>query len=165
MLSGTDLPLPGKQAGKYVMVPAANGKRLLITTDRLSAFDASWLPFPTRAGAQPALRLWFTHTLISFRTMHSNCPIQTRSWPGKWRLFPSRLCARFITGVTTTALASLSLGEREIYGYRSQTGCVRTSSCRANHHSNTKGGPTSHDERLTCAEVVERGHLNAQTGI
>jgi len=27
----------------------------------------------------------------------------------------------------------------------------------------TKGGPTGHDERLTCAEVVDKGHLDAKT--
>jgi phosphoribosylaminoimidazole-succinocarboxamide synthase len=71
----------------------------------------------------------------------------------------------YITGVTTTALwYRYSLGEREIYGYRFPEGLRKNQQLPEPIITpTTKGGPTGHDERLTCAEVVERGHLDSQT--
>ncbi len=71
----------------------------------------------------------------------------------------------YISGVTTTALwYRYHLGEREIYGYRFPE------RLRKNERlpepiitPTTKGGPSGHDERLTCAEVVSKGILDAET--
>ena len=71
----------------------------------------------------------------------------------------------YITGVTSTALwYRYSLGEREIYGYTFPKGCRKNARLPEPIITpTTKGGATGHDERLTCAEVVEKGLLDAQT--
>ena len=83
-----------------------------------------------------------------------NASIVTRAKP-----FPVEVVVRgYITGVTSTALwHRYKLGERLIYGYRFPDGLHKN---QALPHPiitpTTKGGPTGHDERLTCAEVVEQ---------
>ena len=71
----------------------------------------------------------------------------------------------YITGVTKTALwYRYSLGERKIYGYTFPEGLVKNQALPTPIITpTTKGGPSGHDERLTCAEVVEQGHLDAAT--
>jgi phosphoribosylaminoimidazole-succinocarboxamide synthase len=71
----------------------------------------------------------------------------------------------YITGVTSTALwYRYSLGERDIYGYRFSEGLQKNSRLSEPIITpTTKGGVTGHDERLTCAEVVEKGLLDSQT--
>ena len=71
----------------------------------------------------------------------------------------------YITGVTSTALwYRYSLGEREIYGYTFPDGLQKNSALPEPIITpTTKGGETGHDERLTCAEVVEKGLLDAKT--
>jgi phosphoribosylaminoimidazole-succinocarboxamide synthase len=71
----------------------------------------------------------------------------------------------FITGVTSTALwYRYSLGEREIYGYTFPEGLTKNQQLPEPIITpTTKGGVTGHDERLTCAEVVETGLLDAAT--
>jgi len=71
----------------------------------------------------------------------------------------------YISGVTSTALwYRYSLGEREIYGYRFPDGLKKNERLPEPIITpTTKGGETGHDERLTCAEVVEKGLLDAKT--
>jgi phosphoribosylaminoimidazole-succinocarboxamide synthase len=71
----------------------------------------------------------------------------------------------YITGVTTTALwYRYSLGERDIYGYRFPEG-LRTNAelPKPIITPTTKGLAGTHDERLTCAEVTEKGLLDNST--
>jgi phosphoribosylaminoimidazole-succinocarboxamide synthase len=71
----------------------------------------------------------------------------------------------YITGVTSTALwYRYSLGERDIYGYQFPEGLQKNSILPEPIITpTTKGGATGHDERLTCAEVVEKGLLDTKT--
>jgi len=71
----------------------------------------------------------------------------------------------YITGVTATALwYRYSLGERNIYGYDFPEGLQKNAALPEPIITpTTKGGATGHDERLTCAEVVEKGLLDKQT--
>jgi phosphoribosylaminoimidazole-succinocarboxamide synthase len=71
----------------------------------------------------------------------------------------------YITGVTSTALwYRYSIGERDIYGYHFPEGLRKNQQLPEPIITpTTKGGPTGHDERLTCAEVVEHGILDRDT--
>jgi phosphoribosylaminoimidazole-succinocarboxamide synthase len=73
----------------------------------------------------------------------------------------------YITGVTSTALwYRYSLGERDIYGYQFPDGLQKNVILPEPIITpTTKGGVTGHDERLTCAEVVEKGFLDAKTWV
>ncbi len=80
--------------------------------------------------------------------------------------FPVEIVVRgYITGVTTTALwYRYSLGERGIYGYTFPDGLKKNQALPEPILTpTTKGDEGAHDERLTCAEVVERGLLDAAT--
>jgi phosphoribosylaminoimidazole-succinocarboxamide synthase len=167
-LKGTDLPLPGKQSGKVRdWYDLADGKRLIVTTDRLSAFDRILNCVPYKGQVLNQLSAWWfkqTEDIIPNHLISipdPNAAVVQRVSP-----IPVEVIVRgYITGVTSTALwHRYSLGEREIYGY------IFGQGLRKNERlpepiitPTTKGGPTGHDERLTCAEVVEKGLLDANT--
>lgn len=164
----SDLPLHDKRSGKvrdgYSL---AGGGRLLVTTDRLSAFDRILATVPYKGQVLNELAAWWFERLTDILPNHllsvpdPNAAVVTRAEP-----FPVEVVVRgFISGVTSTALwHRYASGERLIYGYRFPDGLRKN---QALPHPiitpTTKGGPTGHDERLTCAEVVEQGWLDAAT--
>ncbi len=167
-LDQTNLPLAGKQSGKVRdAYPLTHGRRLLVTTDRLSAFDRILACVPFKGQVLNQLSAWWFAQTADVIPNHlvslpdPNAMIALEATP-----FPIEIIVRgYITGVTTTALwYRYSLGEREIYGYRFPEGLRKNEALPEPIITpTTKGGPTGHDERLTCAEVVERGFLDAQT--
>ncbi len=164
----TDLPLPGKFSGKVRDSYALPGqRRLLITTDRLSAFDRVLHCVPFKGQVLNQLSAWWfeqTQAIISNHIQSipdANAAVVTEVEP-----FAVEVIVRgYITGVTKTALwYRYSLGERQIYGYSFPEGLHKNQSLPTPIITpTTKGGPSGHDERLTCAEVVEQGHLDAAT--
>ncbi len=164
----TDLPLPGKTVGKVrEWYPLGNGKRLIVTTDRLSAFDRILAKVPYKGQVLNQLSAWWFEQTRDIIPNHlisipdPNAAIVTEVEP----LLVEVVVRGYISGVTTTALwYRYHLGEREIYGYRFPE------RLRKNERlpepiitPTTKGGPSGHDERLTCAEVVSKGILDAET--
>lgn len=164
----TDLPLPGKGAGKvreWYRLPG--GRRLIVTTDRLSAFDRVLACVPFKGQVLNQLAAWWFEQTTDIVPNHMlavpdpNALVAVEVEP-----FPVEVIVRgYITGVTSTALwYRYSLGEREIYGYRFPEGLRKNDALLAPIITpTTKGGPTGHDERLTPAEVVEKGLLDADT--
>jgi len=167
-LDATHLPLPGRTSGKvrdWYDLPA--DRRLFVTTDRLSAFDRILACVPYKGQVLNQLTNWWFDKTADIISNHKvsvpdpNAVVAERVEP-----FLVEVIVRgYITGVTSTALwYRYSLGEREIYGYRFPE------NLRKNERlpepiitPTTKGGVTGHDERLTCAEVVEKGLLDAVT--
>jgi|CXWL01.1.fsa_nt_gi phosphoribosylaminoimidazole-succinocarboxamide synthase len=166
-LRETNLPLPGKQSGKVRdWYPLNTGRRLLITTDRLSAFDRILACVPYKGQVLNQLAAWWfanTADVISnhlIATPDPNAAIVVETRP-----IPVEVVVRgYITGVTSTALwYRYSLGEREIYGHRFPEGLRKNERLPEPIITpTTKGGPTGHDERLTRAEVVSNGLLDAR---
>lgn len=167
-LAETHLPLAGRETGKvrdwYTL---DDQRRLIITTDRLSAFDRILARVPFKGQVLNQLSAWWfaeTQSLISnhlISTPDPNASIVTLADP-----FLVEVIVRgYITGVTSTALwYRYSLGEREIYGHHFPEGLRKNEALPEPIITpTTKGGPTGHDERLTCAEVVSRGLLDANT--
>lgn len=166
--AGSELPLPGRSRGKVRDgYPLPGDRRLLVTSDRLSAFDRvlACVPFKGQVLNQMAA-WWFAQTADILPNHLLAVPDPNASVVLSAQPFPVEVIVRgYITGVTSTALwYRYSLGEREIYGHR----------LPENLHKNdplpqpiitptTKGGATGHDERLTCAEVVEGGYLDSAT--
>lgn len=162
----SNLKLPHKQTGKVRdNYPLSEQRRLLITTDRLSAFDRVLHCVPYKGQVLNQLSAWWfenTGDIISnhmIETPDPNALVAINVEP-----FPVEVIVRgYITGVTSTALwHRYSLGEREIYGYHFPEG-LRKNQILVEPiiTPTTKGGPTGHDERLTCAEVVTKGYLEA----
>lgn len=167
-LNDTNLPLPGKQSGKVRdWYPLKNQRRLLVTTDRLSAFDRVLARVPFKGQVLNQLSAWWfdqTRDVIANHKLDvpdPNALIATEVEP-----FAVEVIVRgYITGVTSTALwYRYSIGERDIYGYRFPEGLRKNDRLPEPIITpTTKGGPTGHDERLTCDEVVSHGLLDRAT--
>jgi phosphoribosylaminoimidazole-succinocarboxamide synthase len=167
-LDETKLPLPGKQSGKvrdWYDLP--DGQRVLVTTDRLSAFDRILAKVPFKGQVLNQLSAWWFEKTKDIIPNHivsypdPNVSIVRTAEP-----YPVEVIVRgYITGVTSTALwYRYSLGERDIYGYHFPEGLQKDAMLPEPIITpTTKGGVTGHDERLTCAEVVEKGFLDAKT--
>lgn len=163
-----DLALPNKHAGKVrdcYLLP--NNKRLLITTDRLSAFDQILFNVPYKGQVLNQLSAWWFSKTTDIIPNHvlsipdPNALIATNVTP-----FPVEVIVRgYISGVTSTALwYRYQQGERDIYGYYFADGLQKNQALPEPIITpTTKGGPGQHDERLTCAEVVTLGYLDADT--
>ena len=167
-LNETNLPLNGKQSGKvrdWYDLP--DGKRLIVTTDRLSAFDRILAQAPYKGQVLNQLSAWWFEQTKDIIPNHlismpdPNVSIVRVAEP----MLVEVIVRGYITGVTSTALwYRYSLGECEIYGYTFPDGLQKNSALPEPIITpTTKGGETGHDERLTCAEVVEKGLLDAKT--
>jgi phosphoribosylaminoimidazole-succinocarboxamide synthase len=164
----THLPLAGKQSGKVRdWYDLSDETRLIITTDRLSAFDRVLARVPYKGQVLNQLSAWWfaqTEDIIPNHILSipdPNASIVKRVAP----IAVEVIVRGYITGVTSTALwYRYSIGEREIYGYTFHDGLRKNEQLPEPIITpTTKGGPTGHDERLTCAEVVEKGLLDAKT--
>lgn len=163
----SNLPIAGKQSGKVRdSYPLGGARRLLVTTDRLSAFDRVLTAVPFKGQVLNQLAAWWfdqTSGVIAnhkIDTPDPNALIAIDAQP-----LPVEVIVRgYITGVTSTALwYRYSLGERDIYGYSFPDGLQKNDRLpKPIITPTTKGGPTGHDERLTCAEVVEKDLLPAE---
>ena len=167
-LQTTNLPLPDKQSGKvrdWYTLP--EGNRLLVTTDRLSAFDRNLACVPYKGQALNQLAAWwFVQTADVIPNHVISVPDPNVLVARLVEPFPVEVIVRgYITGVTSTALwYRYSLGEREIYGYHFPDGLRKNDRLPEPIITpTTKGGITGHDERLTCAEVVSKGYLDSRT--
>jgi phosphoribosylaminoimidazole-succinocarboxamide synthase len=118
----TNLPWSNKNSGKvrdWYDLP--DGKRLILTTDRLSAFDRVLAAVPYKGQVLNQLSAWWFENTKDIIPNHlvslpdPNAAIVHIAEP-----FPVEVIVRgYITGVTSTALwYRYSVGEREIYGYR-----------------------------------------------
>ncbi len=162
----TNLPLAGKFSGKVRdCYPLPHGRRLLITTDRLSAFDQILACIPYKGQVLNQLSAWWFEQTADIIPNHlislpdPNALIATAVKP-----FPVEVIVRgYLTGVTSTALwHRYSLGERNIYGYSFPNDMAKNQALdQPIITPTTKGEAGSHDERLTCAEVVSNGLVNA----
>lgn len=167
-LGETHLPLPGRQSGKVRdWYPLSNRRRLLVTTDRLSAFDRILARVPFKGQVLNQLSAWWFDQTRDVIANHQidvpdpNALIATEVEP-----FAVEVIVRgYITGVTSTALwYRYSIGERDIYGYHFPDGLRKNDRLPEPIITpTTKGGPTGHDERLTCDEVVTHGLLDRAT--
>jgi phosphoribosylaminoimidazole-succinocarboxamide synthase len=140
---------------------------LFVTTDRLSAFDRVLARAPFKGQVLNQLSAWWFDQTADVIAHHllavpdPNAMIVTEAEP-----FPVEVIVRgYITGVTSTALwYRYSIGERDIYGYHFPNGlCKNDRLPEPIITPTTKGGPTGHDERLTCDEVAEQGWLDRAT--
>jgi phosphoribosylaminoimidazole-succinocarboxamide synthase len=167
-LGKTHLPLKERGEGKVRDWYALDtGAKLFVTTDRLSAFDRILARVPYKGQVLNQLSAWWfdiTRDLIDNQMVSVPDPNVVVARAVK--RFPVEIVVRgYITGVTQTALwYRYSLGEREIYGHTFPDGLKKNQALPEPILTpTTKGEEGTHDERLTCAEVVERGLMNAET--
>jgi phosphoribosylaminoimidazole-succinocarboxamide synthase len=163
-----DLPLPGKSSGKvrdwYIL---ADGTRLMVTTDRLSAFDHVLAAVPYKGQVLNQLSAWWFKATRDIIDNHMiSVPDPNALLAREVEPLPVEVIVRgYITGVTATALwYRYSLGERSIYGYDFPEGLSKNERLPEPILTpTTKGGATGHDERLSCADVTEKGYLDSES--
>ena len=166
-LGATNLPLSGKAVGKVrEWYDLPGGQRLIITTDRLSAFDRVLARVPYKGQVLNQLAAWWFGQTADIIPNHllsipdPNAALVTRVEP----LLVEVVVRGYITGVTTTALwYRYALGEREIYGYHFPEGLKKDQALPEPIITPTTKAASGHDERLTVAEVTEKGILDART--
>lgn len=167
-LAETQLNLPGRTSGKVRdWYSLTSNNRLIVTTDRLSAFDRILAQVPFKGQVLNQLSgWWFSQTADIIPNHIVSLPDPNASVVKEADPFLVEVIVRgYITGVTSTALwYRYSLGERDIYGYRFPEGLTKNDALpQPIITPTTKGGATGHDERLTCAEVTEKGLLDKTT--
>ena len=128
---------------------------ILVTTDRLSAFDRilGLVPYKGQVLNQLAA-FWFEQTrdIVANHVIAVPDPNVTVGIP--CRPLPVEVVVRgYISGVTKTALwYRYSQGERTIYGIDFPDGLAKNEALPAPVITpTTKGGPDGHDERITRA--------------
>jgi phosphoribosylaminoimidazole-succinocarboxamide synthase len=142
-------------------------RRILVTTDRLSAFDVVLAALPYKGQVLNQLSaFWFEHVADIVPNHLLEVPDPNVSLVESCEPLPVEVIVRgFITGSTKTSLWTLyEAGNREIYGYTFPDGLSKNDPLPAPIITpTTKAGPGEHDERLTCDEVVDRGFLDEAT--
>jgi phosphoribosylaminoimidazole-succinocarboxamide synthase len=140
-----------------------DGTRLLVATDRLSAFDLiiTALPFKGEVLTQIA-RFWFDATA-------DICPNHVVDYPDpnvlrcrRLRIMPVEIVVRdYLAGTTSTSILSMyKSGRREMYGERFADGLRENQKLdRTIITPTTKADQGDHDAPLTPAEIVGRGLL------
>jgi phosphoribosylaminoimidazole-succinocarboxamide synthase len=160
-LTSADLPgLGEKRSGKVRdMYALKGGKRLLITTDRISAFDVVLGAIPFKGQALNQLSAWWFERTRDIVPNHvvsvpdPNATIGREAQP-----LPVEVVVRgFITGVTKTSLWTLyAAGDRNPYGLVLPDGLRKNDPLpRPVITPTTKAEAGGHDERLTRDEIID----------
>jgi phosphoribosylaminoimidazole-succinocarboxamide synthase len=159
--------LPNFQRGKVRdSYDLPDGRRIMIATDRQSAFDQvlAAVPFKGQVLTQTA-RYWFDATA-------DVCPSHVLAYPDpnvtvgiKLDMIPVEVVVRdYLTGATSTSIwTQYATGARVVYGHRLPDGMRKNQRLPATLITpTTKGaGATAHDVPITAAEIVARGLVPA----
>ncbi len=155
-----------KYEGKVRDVYVQNGRRLLITTDRVSAFDRVLGLIPYKGQVLNQLSAWWFAQTADLAHNHliavpdPNVTIAHEAQP-----LPVEIVVRgYITGVTKTSLWYLyEQGERRPYGIQLRDGLRKNDPLPEPIITpTTKAEKGGHDERLTEAEILEQGLVGAE---
>lgn len=168
----SDLPALGaRHSGKVRdWYDLRGGRRALVVTDRISAFDRILGAIPYKGQVLNQLAaFWFEHTrdIVPNHLLH--VPDPNVSLVKVCKPWPVEIVVRgYITGVTSTSLWTLyEKGERTIYGITLPDGLCKNDKLPAPIITpTTKAEHGAHDERITHDEIVAKGlvpaHVYAQ---
>jgi len=141
--------------------------RLMVTTDRISCFDRVVAAVPWKGQVLNELSAWWNEKTSDIAPNHLvSVPDPNVSIVREMTPLPVEVVVRgYITGVTSTALwRRYSEGERNIYGYRFPEGLRKNQRLSEPIITpTTKAETGQHDERLSVAEVVEKGYVGRRT--
>ena len=157
-----DLPLADRRDGKVrVSYAYGDGRRLFITTDRLSAFDRVIAGVPYKGQVLNQLSAWWFDRISDVVANHvvdlpdPNVLVARAAQP-----LPVEVVVRgYITGVTSTSLwHQYADGARTIYGYHFSDGLRKNTDLpSAIVTPTTKAEHGGHDEPLSPSDVTRKG--------
>ena len=166
VIDAIELDLPNHSRGKVrENYDLPDGRRVLVATDRLSAFDRilAAIPYKGQVLTQTA-RFWFEHTA-------DICPNWATSYPDpnvvvgqRLNILPVEFVVRgYLAGTTSTSiLTQYRAGARSMYGMTFPDGLRDNQMLPAPIVTPTsKAEQGAHDEPLSRAEIVERGLMSA----
>jgi phosphoribosylaminoimidazole-succinocarboxamide synthase len=149
-----------KESGKVRDIYHRPGQRLLITTDRVSAFDRVLGAIPYKGQVLNQLSAWWFEQLTDIVDNHViTVPDPNVMLAHEAGLLPVEVIVRgYITGVTKTSLWYLyDQGNREPYGLSLPDGLKKNDRLpQPVITPTTKAEKGQHDERLTRAQILER---------
>jgi phosphoribosylaminoimidazole-succinocarboxamide synthase len=156
--------LPGHYRGKVRdNYDLADGRRILITSDRLSAFDRELAAIPLKGQVlTQTARYWFEKT-------RDICDNHVLAYPDpnvvvgrRLAILPVEIVVRgYLAGSTGTSILTLyKAGRREMYGHRLPDGMRPHEQLpQPIITPTTKAGLGDHDAPLSQAEILEQGLL------
>ena len=160
-----DLPgfFRGKVRDNYDL---SDGRRVLIATDRISAFDRILAAVPLKGAVLTRIsRFWFD-------TVADICAHHALAYPDpnvvvcrRVSILPVEIVVRdYLTGTTATSLWPMYRGgRREMYGLQFPDGLQEHQKLPATVITpTTKAAEGGHDVELAAVEIVERGLLTDQ---
>jgi phosphoribosylaminoimidazole-succinocarboxamide synthase len=142
-----------------------DGRRIIVATDRLSAFDRNIAAIPCKGQVlTQTARFWFDKTA-------DICPNHVIEYPDpnvlvcrRLDIMPVEIVVRdYLAGTTATSVWSMyKAGRRDIYGINFPDGLRENQKLPQTILTpTTKARDGEHDEPVTPAEIVERGLLSA----
>ena len=162
VLKTIDLPLEKKLQGKVRDIYFKNNKRILITTDRQSAFDVILGCIPFKGAVLNQLSaFWFKKTKHIINNHLLKIPDPNVSVTKNCQPIQVEMIVRgYITGVTKTSIwYSYKRGERLIYGLKFPDGLKKNQKLPKPIITPTThplAGTTGHDERLTREQIIAK---------
>jgi phosphoribosylaminoimidazole-succinocarboxamide synthase len=162
-----ELDLPGRRTGKVRVMYALPGeRRLLITTDRLSAFDKVVAAVPYKGQVLNQLSCWWFDTTRDIVENHALAQPDPNALVAlEADVLPVEVVVRRrITGVTSTSLwRQYEDGARVIYGHAFPEGLRKNEELpEALITPTTKAEGGAHDAPLTCREVTDKGLIEPE---
>jgi len=140
-----------------------DGRRIIIASDRVSAFDKNLGAIPCKGQALTQIaRFWFEET-------KAICPNHVVEYPDPnvvlcrtLKMLPVEIVVRgYLAGTTSTSVLSMyKKGQREMYGHRFPDGlCPNEKLPQPIITPTTKADQGAHDEPLSETDILKRGLL------
>lgn len=154
-LKGFGKKISGKVRDLYML----DDKRIIVTTDRQSAFDKvlGYIPFKGQVLTQLSA-FWFEKTRDIIQNHLISVPDPNVLLVKECNVIPIEMVIRgYVTGITDTSIwGSYEKGERVIYGIKFPQGLKKNQKLKEPVITPTTKAVVGHDERLTEKEILQR---------
>lgn len=165
-VDNVDVPILGEKIkGKVRDIYPQGDTRILITTDRVSAFDQILGLIPYKGQVLNQLSAWWFEQTQDIVANHILSMPDPNVMVGKEaQALPVEVVVRgYITGVTSTSLWTLyANGERTPYGISLPDGLSKNDALPEPIITPTTKAEQGHDERITSEEIVSSGLVDAE---
>jgi phosphoribosylaminoimidazole-succinocarboxamide synthase len=143
----------------------SDGRRIIIATDRLSAFDRNIAAIPCKGEVlTQTARFWFNETAGICRNHVIEYPDPNVLVCQRLTILPVEIVVRdYMAGSTGTSIWPMyKAGRREMYGHRFPDGLRENQKLPQTIITpTTKAGDGEHDEPITPQQIIERGLMDA----